>query len=49
MNPQDPKYQQKSKSISSADPNYFVQFKMRHPVVDLNNSKMSRYQFYNFV
>ena len=32
MNPQDPKYQQKSKAISSAEPNYFVHFAMRHPV-----------------
>ena len=30
---QDEKCQQKSKSISSADPNYFVHFAMRHPVV----------------
>ena len=29
---QDEKYQQKSKSISSAEPNYFVHFAMRHPV-----------------
>ena len=27
-----PKYQQKSKAISSAEPNYFVHFAMRHPV-----------------
>ena len=33
LNPQDPKYQQKSKAISSAAPNYFVYFAMRHPVV----------------
>ena len=32
MNTQDPKYQQKSKAISSAEPNYFVHFAMRHPV-----------------
>ena len=32
MNPQDPKYQQKSKAISLAKPNYFVHFAMRHPV-----------------
>ena len=30
---QDEKYQQKSKSISSAEPNYFVHFAMRHPVI----------------
>ena len=30
---QDENCQQKSKSISSADPNYFVHFAMRHPVV----------------
>ena len=28
----DEKYQQKSKSISSAEPNYFVHFALRHPV-----------------
>ena len=33
MNPQDPKYQQKSKAISSAEPNYFVHSAMRYPVV----------------
>ena len=33
MNPQDPKYQQKSKSIPSAEPNYFVHFAMRYPVL----------------
>ena len=33
MNPQDPKYQQKSKAISPAEPNYFVHFAMRYPVV----------------
>ena len=32
MNPQGPKYQQKSKAIPSAEPNYFVHFAMRHPV-----------------
>jgi hypothetical protein len=32
MNPHDPKYQQKSKAISPAEPNYFVHFAMRHPV-----------------
>ena len=32
MNMQDPKYQQKSISISSAEPNYFVHFAMRYPV-----------------
>ena len=32
MNPQDPKYQLKSKAMSSAEPNYFVHFAMRHPV-----------------
>ena len=33
MNTQDPKYQQKSEVISSAEPNYFVHFAMRYPVV----------------
>ena len=32
MNTQDLKYQQKSKSISSPDQNYFVHFDMRYPV-----------------
>ena len=36
---QDEKYQQKSKSISSAEPNYFVHFAMRHPVVELIDGK----------
>ena len=35
MNMQDEKYQQKSKSISSAEPNYFVHFAMRYPVEQL--------------
>ena len=33
MNMQDEKYLQKSKSISSAEPNYFVHFAMRYPVI----------------
>ena len=33
MKTQDPKYQQKSKAISSAEANYFVHFAMKHPVV----------------
>ena len=32
MNMYDEKFQQKSKSISSAEPNYFVHFAMRYPV-----------------
>ena len=32
MNTQDSKYQQKSKAISSAEPNYLSQFEMRYPV-----------------
>ena len=32
MNTQDPKYQQKSKAISSAEVNYLSQFEMRYPV-----------------
>ena len=35
MNTQDPKYQQKSKAISSAEPNYLSQFEMRYPVMQL--------------
>ena len=37
MNPQDPKYQQKSKAISSSEPIYFVHFAMRHPVATGEN------------
>ena len=37
MNTQDQKYQQKSKSISSAEPNYFVQFDMRYPALIFDN------------
>ena len=33
MNTQDLKYQQKSKSISSAKPNYFVHLAIRYPVL----------------
>ena len=33
INMQNEKYQQKSKSIPLAEPNYFVHFAMRHPVV----------------
>ena len=40
MNPQDPKYQQKSKAISPAEPNYFVHFAMRHPVISSNESHL---------
>ena len=36
MNPQDPKYQLKSKAVSSAEPNYFVHFDMRHPVLQFD-------------
>ena len=43
MNPQDPKYQQKSKAISSAEPNYFVHFAMRHPVAT------DKLPFYNHI
>ena len=32
MNTQDQNYHQKSRSISSAEPNYFVHFAMRYPV-----------------
>ena len=43
MNIQDEKYHQKSKSISSAEPNYFVHFAMRYSVVKTtfkNKNKM---------
>ena len=39
MNTKDPKYQQKSKAISSAEPNYFVHFDMRH-LTPLRNSDL---------
>ena len=39
MNTEDPKYQQKSKAISSAEPNYFVHFAMRHPVYAVYSMK----------
>ena len=32
MNPQDPKYEQKLKSIASPEQNYFAHFAMRYPV-----------------
>ena len=47
MNPQDPKYQQKSKAISSAEPNYLSQFEMRYPVsVALRSVNLSRAIFF---
>jgi hypothetical protein len=39
MKPQDPKYQQKSKAIPSAEPTYFVHFAMRHPVLGNKSQK----------
>ena len=33
MNPQDPKYQEKLKSIAAPEQNYFAHFAMRYPVV----------------
>ena len=33
MNMYDEKYQQKSQSIPSVEPNYFVHFAMRYPVL----------------
>ena len=35
MNPQDPKYQQKLKSIASPEQNYFAHFAMRYPVLEI--------------
>ena len=40
MNLQDQKYYQKSKFISSAEPNYLSQFEMRYPVVQLTNQNL---------
>ena len=34
MNPQDPKYQQKLKSIALPEQNYFAHFAMRYPVLE---------------
>ena len=44
MNQQDSKYQQKTKAISSAEPNYFVHFAMRHPVLHF----WAIYQIYRY-
>ena len=41
MNMQDEKYQQKSKYISSAEPNYFVHFAMRYPVIVIKKHFLS--------
>ena len=43
MNTQYRKNQQKSKSISSAEPNYFVHFAMRYPVQDGECELCERY------
>ena len=37
MNTLDPKYQQKSKSISSPEQNYFALFATRYPVVSISD------------
>ena len=41
---QDEKYQQKSQSISSAEPNYFVHFAMRHPVLRMYLFRCSHFR-----
>ena len=41
MNTYDPKYHQKSKAISSAEPNYLSQFEMRYPVVYILRSNVT--------
>ena len=43
MDMQDEKYQQRSKSISSEEPNYFVHFAMRYPVQDGECELCERY------
>ena len=42
MNLQDQKYRQKSKSISSAEPNYLSQFEMRNPVLKYKTDGKNR-------
>jgi hypothetical protein len=42
MNRQDPKYQQKSKSLSSPEQNYFTLFAMRYPVKGLTSALMAK-------
>ena len=44
MNAYDSKYQQKSKSILSAEPNYFVHFAMRYPVTDKTTKLLKYYE-----
>ena len=46
MNTQDPKYQQKSKAISSAEVNYLSQFEMRYPVVRQGNNDSLALEFW---
>ena len=41
MNPQDPKYQQKLKSIASPEQNYFAHFAMRYPVKETKKTQGS--------
>ena len=52
MDMQDEKYQRKSKSISSAEPNYFVHFAMRYPVIVTSPQLYKRYKnlliYFNF-
>ena len=45
MNTQDPQYQQKPKAISSAEPNYLLQFEMRHPVLSRTSEGMENTPF----
>ena len=40
MNPQDPKYQQKLKSMASPEQNYFAHFAMRYPVHTRNKEAL---------
>ena len=42
MNMQDEKYQQKSKSISLPEQNYFVHFAMRYPVQVTTEKKSNK-------
>ena len=48
MSTQDPKYHQKAKAISSAEPNYLSQFEMRYPVPQITSQTM-RHTLMNLV
>ena len=43
MNTQDPKYQQKSKSMSSPEQNYFFRYATRYPVFEAEGQEFAKY------